>query len=91
MQSEQVAAQYSLQHMSSSSDAAKAKVLSLDVPPKLYIADGLYGLGKAPWDSIDKKWKKDNYKSVIELAKVINGSSNELSLLVRPAFSLPLI
>lgn len=47
----------------------------LDKPPKLYIADGLYGLGKHPWDSPDKKWKKANYKQVFELAQASQTNS----------------
>ena len=55
--------------MSFASDDAKVKVVGLEMPPKLYIADGVYGLNKHEWDSPDKKWKKANYKHVIELAQ----------------------
>jgi hypothetical protein len=61
---------YSIQNSSFSSDEARTKIASLDQPPKLYIADGPRGLGKHEWDSPEKKWKKENYKSVIQLAKV---------------------
>lgn len=55
--------------MSFESEAAKAHIASLEESPKLYIADGLCGYGKAPWDSIDKKWKRGNFKFVFELAQ----------------------
>jgi hypothetical protein len=44
-------------------------VVGLERAPKLYIADGVYGLKKHDWDSEEKKWTKANYKQVIELAK----------------------
>ena len=69
LQGEVVAAEYSHHKLSFASDDARAKVAGLDRPPKLYIADGLYGLGKHEWDSPDKKWTKANYKQVIELAQ----------------------
>lgn len=55
--------------MSFASDDAKAKVVGLERAPKLYIADGVYGLKKHDWDSEEKKWTKANYKQVIELAQ----------------------
>ena len=44
-------------------------MVGLERAPKLYIADGVYGLSKHGWDSLEKKWNKANYKQVIELAQ----------------------